>query len=138
MYRNGRGVAANPAVANDLLARSASQGYSDALKLIQAIENFGYEIDEDLHRGPAHLEQLASDGDAEAAYQLAMRYENGAYGVAQNNEKALYWFKKAAASGSTQAMTSLADIYAKGLLGVKPDAAAAQKWKNRVKSDTPH
>jgi len=133
MYRNGKHIAANPAMANDLLARSAAQGYTDAIRFIQTIENFGYEIDEDLHQGPARLEQLATDGDAEAAYQLAMRYENAAYGVQQDNAKALYWFKKAAENGSVPAMTSLADIYAKGLLGVKVDLVASQAWNARSK-----
>ena len=133
MYLSGKRVAANPAMANDLLARSAAQGYTDAIHFIQTIENFGYEIDEGLHQGPAHLELLATDGDAEAAYQLAMRYENAAYGVQQDNDKALYWFKKAAENGSVPAMISLADIYGKGLLGVKIDLIAAQAWSARSK-----
>jgi TPR repeat protein len=118
----------NQEVAGNWLAKSAAQGYKDAIGFLQFMEDFGYRVEETFHQGPAKFQRLAEDGDPEAQYQLAMRYESGASGVKQDHEQALHWFQLAANNGHIKAMRSLAHIYEKGLDGVTADQELANHW----------
>lgn len=122
--------------AGNWLAKSAAQGYEDAIKFLQFMEYIGFEAEETFHHRPADLHKLAQDGDAEAQYQLAIRYESGAFGERQDHEKALHWFQQAANNGHVMAMKSLAHIYEKGLDGVAIDPNAAAYWREKAQTHT--
>ena len=78
-----------------------------------------------------HLRKLATDGDAEAQYQLAMRYEHG-IGEKQDNSQTMYWLKLSANQGHVMAIKSLIHIYMMGLDGNAMDAAQAQYWQDKL------
>jgi TPR repeat protein len=122
----------NASMAGNWLARSAAQGYEDAIRFLHFMEGIGFQAEESLHRGPADLHKLAADGDSEAQYQLAIRYESGAYGEKQDYEQALHWFNLAASGGHVMAMKSLAHIHENGLDGIPPDAKAAEYWRKKA------
>lgn len=126
----------NTEMAGNWLAKSATQGYKDAIGFLQFMEDFGFRVEESFHQGPAKFQKLAQDGDAEAQYQLAMRYESGAFGVEQSHEKSLHWFQLAANNGHVKAMKSLAHIYEKGLDGVTADQELADHWNSKANSLT--
>lgn len=123
----------NRKMAGNWLAKSAAQGYEDAIHLLHFMENIGFQMEESLHQRPADLHKLAADGGSEAQYQLAVRYENGAFGEKQDYEKALQWFNRAAQGGHLMAMKSLAHIYEKGLDGVRAEPELAAYWRKRAK-----
>lgn len=70
--------------------------------------------------------QKASQGDAEAQFQLAVIYQNGRL-VPQDQPQAREWLLKAAGQGHVKAMFNLGVTYADGL-GVPVDDAVAFKW----------
>jgi hypothetical protein len=114
-----------------LLAKSAAQGYEDAIHFLHYMENLGYRAEEEYFQGPPHIRKLAEDGDPEAQYQLGIRYESGVR-VKRDYVQALHWFTEAANSGHVMAMKSLADIYARGLDGVGVDKARAAQWSEKA------
>lgn len=61
----------NRKMAGNWLAKSAAQGYEDAIHLLHFMENIGFQMEESLHQRPADLHQLAGDGDGDAQYQLS-------------------------------------------------------------------
>jgi len=122
----------NPGMAGNWLARSAAQGYEDAIKFLHFMEDIGFHTEESLHQQPADLHKLAADGDLEAQYQLAIRYESGAYGEKLDYRQALHWFNLAANGGHVMAMKSLAHIHEMGLDGVPPDAETAAYWRKKA------
>lgn len=136
MYKLRDSNAREQALAGNLLASAASQGFGSAAEFLQFMENARYKLSELFHQHPADIHKLAQDGDAESQYRLATRYESG-HGEAQDNTKALYWFKRAAENGHQMAKKSLAHIYAKGLDGVAPDPKAAAYWADAAQSAKP-
>lgn len=122
----------NKKMAGNWLAKSAAQGYEDAIRFLHFMENIGFQIEESLYQRPADLHKLAADGDSEAQYQLAIRFENGIYGEKQDHEKALQWFKQAAQGGHLMAMKSLAHIYEKGQDGVQVNPELAAYWRDKA------
>ncbi len=72
------------------------------------------------------LEQDAAQGDAEAQYQLALRYKNGT-GTPQNLPKAIELFTKAAEQNHAKALHSLGYLYIKGI-GVTKDVNTARTF----------
>ncbi|BBP00076.1 tetratricopeptide repeat protein [Sulfuriferula nivalis] len=133
LYRDPNWAKHNPALANDWLAKSAAQGYEDAVAFVNFFEHLGFEAKEDLSQRPPHIRQLATDGDAEAQYQLAMRYEHG-IGEKHDNAQTMYWLKLAANQGHVMAIQSLIHIYQQGLDGNAVDAAQAQVWQDKLNS----
>ena len=69
----------------------------------------------------------AADGNAEAQWQLGLRYENGD-GIKKNNMRALAQYKKAAERKHRKACAKLADFYENGKF-VKKDLVLAAKYK---------
>lgn len=134
MYHLGLGVEQNREIAGNWLAKAASHSYEDAVKLLNLLESFGLHVEEGFYQRLPELDKLAQDGDAEAQYQLAVRYESGGYGMKKNAEKALYWFKQAANNGHLLAMKSLAHIYRDGLDGVAADQKVAGFWSDKARS----
>jgi len=72
------------------------------------------------------LIQQASQGDAEAQYNLGVAYANG-QGVPQDYAQAMKWLHLAADQGLEFAQLHLARMYDYGL-GVPKDDAQAMKW----------
>lgn len=72
------------------------------------------------------LESQASLGDAEAQYQLALRYKNGT-GIPKNLPKAIELFTKAAEQSHAKALHSLGYMYIKGI-GVTKNANTARTF----------
>ena len=75
----------------------------------------------------------AAEGNAEAQWQLGLRYENGD-GVKKNNMRALAQYKKAAEQRHRKACAKLADLYENGRF-VKKDPVQAAKYKAWANGD---
>ena len=71
-------------------------------------------------------QQRAEQGDAEAQYNLGVRYHFGE-GVAQDDQQAVAWFRKAAEQGHANAQLKLGVSYAQGE-GVTQDYQQAYAW----------
>ncbi len=134
IYHSRSNSAHDRAIAGNWLAKSAAQGYEDAIRFLHFMENIGYEVEENFFQRKPHIRKLAEDGDAEAQYQLAIRYESGTLGTRPDYEKSLYWFKQAANNGHVMAMKSLAHIYRQGLDGVAADPKTAEYWAGKAKA----
>ncbi len=85
-----------------------------------------------LRRSPRILMDRAASGDAEAQYQLAMRYRDGAWGVERDAGQALTWLQQAAKGGDDVAMATLATVYETGDLGATPDGEKATYWHRQA------
>ena len=72
---------------------------------------------------------LAEQSDAEAQYNLGVRYENGR-GVRKNQQKASWWWRVAAEHGHPQAQYNLGSMYDNGH-GVPQSSQLAVKWYRR-------
>jgi len=68
----------------------------------------------------------AERGDANAQYNLGVKYDNG-QGVIKDYAQAVYWYRKAAEQGHSNAMSNLGVRYFNGE-GVVKDYAEAEKW----------
>ncbi|HZL31859.1 MAG TPA: hypothetical protein VFC54_12475 [Pseudolabrys sp.] len=75
--------------------------------------------------GSAKLRNAAAEGDAGAAYEVAVRLAEGS-GVPANAEEAAHWYERAAAKGLAPAQFRYASLLEKGL-GVKKNLAQARK-----------
>lgn len=132
LYRSGAAKPEADEGADTWLARSASQGYEEAVRFGHWLEDFGYQVEEYFHPTSPRLKKLAEDGDAEAQYQLALRYESG-NGEQRDGARAVQWYLRAARQGHRKAMLALAHIYREGADGVAPDAALARSWDERAR-----
>jgi uncharacterized protein len=72
------------------------------------------------------LQGLADRGDADAQWQMGVRYHNGD-GVAQNDKLAMGWFQLAAEQGNVSAQSALGSYYWAGR-GVPEDLGKAYMW----------
>lgn len=77
------------------------------------------------------LKRRATDGDAIAQFQLAMRYRDGAMGLDRDTQRELYWLRRSADRGNAVAMDALAAAYRAGSLGLQRDADLATQWSER-------
>ncbi|MFA6102820.1 MAG: tetratricopeptide repeat protein [Victivallaceae bacterium] len=68
--------------------------------------------------------------DAEAQYNLGVRYQNGD-GVDKDMTKAVVWYRKAAEQGNAEAQNNLGWSYANGL-GVAKDETEAVNWYRKA------
>jgi TPR repeat protein len=75
------------------------------------------------------LFSLAEQSDAEAQYNLGVRYENGR-GVRKNQQKAFWWWRVAAEHGHPQAQYNLGSMYDNGH-GVPQSSQLAVRWYRR-------
>ena len=74
----------------------------------------------------AELRSLADRGDADAQWQMAVRYHNGE-GVPQDDAQAMQWFQLAADQGNVAAQAALGAYYWAGR-GVPEDLSKAYMW----------
>ena len=72
------------------------------------------------------LRARAEAGDAEAQYDLGVRYANG-LGVPEDEAEAMRWYRLAADQGHAGGQSALAGMYADGR-GVPQDDAEAVRW----------
>ena len=72
----------------------------------------------------------AERGDAEAQYNLGLRYEKGE-GVEMNQMQAVYWYKKAAEQGDIYAQFNIGDCFYNGD-GVEINYAQAVFWYKKA------
>lgn len=79
---------------------------------------------------PDVLRSRAAAGDAEAQYEVALRYADG-QSVARDAKQAAAWFGKAAAQGLAMADYRLGSAYEKGV-GVDRDPALAMSWYGKA------
>ncbi len=77
-----------------------------------------------------HLKNRASEGDAEAQYQLAWRYRDGK-NVVKDVKEAVHWYQKSAVQGHPQAQTSLGWHFHAGS-GVSKDLIEAVHWYQKA------
>jgi hypothetical protein len=77
-------------------------------------------------RSVPELQRRANQGDAEAQWQLAVRYHDGE-GVPQNDTQAMLWFQLAAEQGNVAAQSALGSYYWAGR-GVPEDLSKAYMW----------
>lgn len=87
---------------------------------------FGVKEAEDI----PELRALASQGDTETQYRLALRYQTGR-GVAQDYAAAANWFRAAADQGHAGAQYLLGVAFATGR-GTEQDRAQAAEWYTRA------
>ena len=123
--------------ADGLLAKSAAQGYDQAIEYLHLLELGEFYLEEAWHHRVPDLRRLAEDGDHEAEYEVGMHYAEGSFGSDKDANLALYWFTRAAKGGHVAAMKKLAQIYREGLYGIPRNPAAAKLWDERVKALTP-
>lgn len=74
----------------------------------------------------AELQRFADQGDADAQWQMAVRYHNGE-GVPQDDTQAMKWFERAAEQGQVDAQSRLGAYYWAGR-GVPEDLSKAYYW----------
>jgi len=101
-----------------LLAFSVQAATLADAKIAIRTQNFGKAV--------SILKPLASKGDRQAQYQLAVMYRNG-QGVAENPGKAAQWMIRSARQGYKRAQYSMAVLYEEGT-AVKADRAKAIYW----------
>jgi hypothetical protein len=74
----------------------------------------------------ADLQKLANLGNADAQWQMAVRFHDGA-GVPQSDTQAMLWFQLAAEQGNVAAQSALGSYYWAGR-GVPEDLSKAYMW----------
>jgi hypothetical protein len=74
----------------------------------------------------AELQKLADRGDADAQWQMGVRYHNGE-GVPQDDSRAFQWFLRAAEQGNVAAQATLGAYYWAGR-GVPQNLSSAYVW----------
>ena len=77
-----------------------------------------------------NLVELAESGNAEAQYELSVRYFYGD-GVPQDYATAIMWIQKAAAQGLVEAQFDIAGCYERGDI-VEQNYYTAFEWHNWV------
>ena len=70
------------------------------------------------------MQKLAAQGDADAQWQLGVRYHSG---EAPDDAKAVQWFQRAAEQGNIAAQSALGAYYWRGR-GVPEDLSKAYFW----------
>ena len=76
------------------------------------------------------MKALADQGDADAQYNLGVRYDNG-FGVPENDAEAVKWHRRAADQGHAEAQFNLGFMYGTGS-GVPENDAEAVKWYRKA------
>lgn len=127
LYRQGRGVVADPVAALRWFGCAARTGHAGARYAIGQLYEAGAGVRQDFERA-AEFYRLAGDlGDhAGAQYALGQLHYSGR-GVANDYGLAIAWFRRAADGGHAPAQHLLGTLYEHGW-GVKRDPVAAYAW----------
>ncbi len=78
----------------------------------------------------AELLRKANNNDAEAQYQLALRYQSGD-GTPQDLSEAFYWFQQSSERNQPQAMHQLAKMYLQGQ-GIEINTTEGIYWLTKL------
>lgn len=106
MYRNGEGVAPDPAAAANWYRRAAQQGHVDAQYNLGLLYRNGVGVAKDDAIAATWYIQAARQGLAQAQYNLAVMYQIGA-GVQVDLTEAFAWLTLAALQGQVGAEAAL-------------------------------
>ena len=134
MYREGEGVPQDDGMAMKWFGLAAEQGNTSAQRNLERLRQTPKPKPKPKpkQKTPAssrradELRALAERGDAQAQFNLGVKYANGR-GVRQDDEEAVKWFTLAAEQGDASAQFSLGVMYEKGH-GVSRDDDEAVKW----------
>ena len=78
-----------------------------------------------------HWGPLASQGHAEAQFNIALMYHSGS-GVPIDEQEAIKWYQKSAENGYHKAQEYLAAGYAHGWFGLNADPEKAVYWEMKA------
>jgi TPR repeat protein len=106
---------------------SDAQRFPLAQFLLGAASLHGLGMPEDFVAGVDWLDKAASEGVADAQFQLGLCYLTGGPGVNQAPARGAKWLERAAEQGHARAQQCLGECYAVGA-GVEPDEAKAVQW----------
>jgi uncharacterized protein len=93
-----------------LLTAKERETYAKEAEALDPLKMMNAKADEVLLKS---LTLIASLGDHDSEYELAMHHLNGGMGLTPNQEKALFWLKRAAAGGNLKAKDKLAQLSVK-------------------------
>ncbi|WED42204.1 SEL1-like repeat protein [Legionella cardiaca] len=127
LYLAGGIVARDDVKAQDLLDKSAAQGYLPAMIKLGALAA----QQNDLEKAKAWYTKAATANDTQAEMALANLYLD-AKGKLYNPKTGFMWMLQAAQNGSAQAQEALATMYKDGN-GVTADAKLAELWQQKAK-----
>ena len=127
-YRDGLGVAANPAAALSLLKKAAEAGYVPAMAPL----SYAYAVTKSpvsRERANYWATKSAESGDSEGWLTMGYLYDKGILGGEQPTwyTQAMYAYKKSAERGNCIAMLNIGALYLNGN-GVAQDKTQAQAW----------
>lgn len=126
LYREGRGVAMNPAMAVTLYTSAQKQGYSDAYVPLAEMYLKGWGTEVNYQRALELLHLGVAEGSITGRYFLGRVYENG-WGAEQDLQQAIIHYRQVAFQGFAPAQRALGDLYRKGR-GYQKDLIEAAKW----------
>ncbi len=126
IYREGKGVPKDPALAAVWFRKLADRGYPFAQFLLGQMYANGDGVEKNDELANHWLLLAAQHGNGEAQVFMGKRYAVG-HGVAQNVPESVRWFREAAAQDNATAQYCLSLSYAYGE-GVKQDFAEAIRW----------
>ncbi len=126
-YREGKGVAANPAQALDWLAKAAVRGHTGAQYALGRMYEKGPGTEIDYSKAARWYKAAAElGGHPDAQYALGRLYFNGR-GVLHDYAKAVKWYRRAADQGHPDAQYIVGSMY-QGGWGVRQDIIKAYMW----------
>ena len=130
MYRDGKGVEANPEKAIQLYEEMARTGNTGAISSI--IGMCTSKIIQDpilLETAITMMKNLSDGGSGDASNRLGNMYFDGV-GVKRDLTEAAKWYERAAALGNGSAKMRLAEMYRDGK-GVEANPEKAAYWYSR-------
>ena len=128
-FRDGKGVAKDPAAAMSWGHRAADQGHAEALDFVGFAYLRGAMVERNTVVALGYFQSAAAES-AQAAFNLGQCYY-GAQGTEQDCAKGLEWWEKAAAMGHGRAAAAAAMAYWSGE-GVPSDPEKARSLAERA------
>lgn len=114
MLELGLGVEPDKAAATKLYQQMADDGFISSLNRVALMHYQGEEgITQDYEKAATYFEAAASEGDANALYNLGKLYFRG-QGVEANPAKAMDYYRKAASLDHILALNTLGGLYRSG------------------------
>jgi hypothetical protein len=130
MYTVGRGVKRDELTAAYWRGKAVENGFvpskAEAQGILEILRVEGRSTSSDLQNIVRGYQDAASDGDAQAMYNLGLLYASG-QGVPLGYGEALGWLNKAAEAGHADAMILIGGFYISGL-GVARDDKEGARW----------
>ena len=137
LYERGLGVARDLKKADELLLLAAEFGDPQGqLKIARYYLTcpVGHEFKQDYRQATAWFRRAASHGNAEAEYELGVRYEQNEGVDAPSMSMAIASYLKAATAGYAPAQCRLGQIYLYGQ-GVNQNLREARRWFEAAAAD---